>query len=253
MTASRRSVSLRCWSGRPWTTRSSRWIRKDGSRFWASVTITRVRDENGRLTGFAKVTRDLTERRRHEQTLRKAVEDLRRANEELDRFASIAADDMTDPLPLVGSHVEWLDGRVHECTERGLDPGGAVGDGGMHVGLAPRGAQDGGAALFGGLVEVRRAPRKPAASTRCSRSRCPRTPPRRCTSTTPRTRGLCPRGLRHGPRRRRQLWVLTPGDFEALVEEGSLPAAAPTLPPADLLPPDDIADIVRRHGNKLLI
>src|SRR4051812_27088648 len=38
-------------------------VRKDGSRFWASVVIDAVRDEGGSLIGFAKVTRDLTERR----------------------------------------------------------------------------------------------------------------------------------------------------------------------------------------------
>ena len=38
-------------------------VRKDGTRFWASVTITAIRDEDGRLTGFAKVTRDLTSER----------------------------------------------------------------------------------------------------------------------------------------------------------------------------------------------
>jgi PAS domain S-box-containing protein len=41
-------------------------IRKDGSRFWALVTITALRDESGRLRGFAKLTRDLTERKRTE-------------------------------------------------------------------------------------------------------------------------------------------------------------------------------------------
>ena len=41
-------------------------IRKDGSRFWAHVTITALRDETGRLRGFAKLTRDLTERKRTE-------------------------------------------------------------------------------------------------------------------------------------------------------------------------------------------
>jgi PAS domain S-box-containing protein len=41
-------------------------IRKDGSRFWALVTITALRDEAGRLRGFAKLTRDLTERKRTE-------------------------------------------------------------------------------------------------------------------------------------------------------------------------------------------
>jgi PAS domain S-box-containing protein len=41
-------------------------IRKDGSSFWASVTITALRDKSGELVGFAKVTRDLTERRKSE-------------------------------------------------------------------------------------------------------------------------------------------------------------------------------------------
>jgi PAS domain S-box-containing protein len=41
-------------------------VRKDGSRFWANVTITALRDEANRLRGFAKLTRDLTERKRAE-------------------------------------------------------------------------------------------------------------------------------------------------------------------------------------------
>ncbi|HEV2132057.1 MAG TPA: PAS domain S-box protein, partial [Longimicrobiaceae bacterium] len=45
-------------------------IRADGSAFWANVVITPLLDENGTLTGYAKVTRDLTERRRAEQALR---------------------------------------------------------------------------------------------------------------------------------------------------------------------------------------
>jgi PAS domain S-box-containing protein len=39
-------------------------IRKDGTRFWANVVITALRDESGTLVGFAKVTRDLTARAR---------------------------------------------------------------------------------------------------------------------------------------------------------------------------------------------
>ena len=45
-------------------------LRKDGSRFWASVVITALRDDVGKLIGFAKVTRDLTERRAAEEELR---------------------------------------------------------------------------------------------------------------------------------------------------------------------------------------
>ena len=45
-------------------------LRKDGSRFWANVIITAMRSADGSLTGYAKVTRDLTERRKHEEYLR---------------------------------------------------------------------------------------------------------------------------------------------------------------------------------------
>jgi len=52
-------------------------VRKDGQRFWASVVITALRDASGALQGFAKVTRDLTERRNHEEALRQSEEQLR--------------------------------------------------------------------------------------------------------------------------------------------------------------------------------
>jgi mannose-6-phosphate isomerase-like protein (cupin superfamily) len=48
------------------------------------------------------------------------------------------------------------------------------------------------------------------------------------------------------------LWVLTPGGFEDFVEEASVPAEAPTVPPPSVLPPENIVDIVLRHGNELL-
>jgi PAS domain S-box-containing protein len=52
-------------------------VRKDGSRFWASVAITALRDEAGKLLGFSKITRDLTDRRLHEEALRQSEERLR--------------------------------------------------------------------------------------------------------------------------------------------------------------------------------
>ena len=44
-------------------------VRKDGTRFWASVVIDRINDENGKLIGFAKITRDMTEQREAQQAL----------------------------------------------------------------------------------------------------------------------------------------------------------------------------------------
>jgi PAS domain S-box-containing protein len=47
-------------------------LRKDGSRFWADVTLAPVRDDAGELRGFAKITRDITERRQTEEALRES-------------------------------------------------------------------------------------------------------------------------------------------------------------------------------------
>ena len=52
-------------------------VRKDGSRFWANVIITALRSEDGRLRGFAKVTRDLSKRREQEESLRQSEERFR--------------------------------------------------------------------------------------------------------------------------------------------------------------------------------
>src|SRR5258707_967229 len=51
-------------------------VRKDGSRFWANVVITALRDPNWNLRGFVKLTRDMTERRAREQVLEEAKEKL---------------------------------------------------------------------------------------------------------------------------------------------------------------------------------
>jgi PAS domain S-box-containing protein len=52
-------------------------VRKDGSRFWAHVIVTALRDDNGNLRGFTKVTRDVTEHKQAEQKLRESEDRLR--------------------------------------------------------------------------------------------------------------------------------------------------------------------------------
>jgi PAS domain S-box-containing protein len=70
-------------------------VRKDGSRFWANVVITPIRDA-GTLVGFAKVTRDLSERKRHEEERLAFVriEEARRLAEENEGRAQALADDL---------------------------------------------------------------------------------------------------------------------------------------------------------------
>ena len=91
-------------------------IRKDGSRFWASIVITAVRGPEGALLGFAKVTRDLTERRR-------ADEALQVANRDLEAFSSSVAHDLRAPLRgirgfaeiLLDTNGERFDAEGREC------------------------------------------------------------------------------------------------------------------------------------------
>ena len=67
-------------------------LRKDGSQFWASVTITALRDDSGRLIGFAKVTRDLTERKGQDERLRQSEERFRTLVEGVKDYAIFMLD-----------------------------------------------------------------------------------------------------------------------------------------------------------------
>ncbi len=73
-------------------------MRKDGSRFWANVVITALRDTDGTLRGFAKVTRDMTERRATEDALRTAREEAIAANHAKSRFLSRTSHELRTPM-----------------------------------------------------------------------------------------------------------------------------------------------------------
>ena len=86
-------------------------VRKDGSLFWASVVITALRNDAGVLMGFAKITRDLTERREAQE---RALADARRmaeiesANRAKSEFLTMISHELRTPLNAIGGYADLL-------------------------------------------------------------------------------------------------------------------------------------------------
>ncbi|MFC4786931.1 PAS domain S-box protein [Nocardioides sp. MAHUQ-72] len=106
-------------------------IRKDGTRFWANVLITAVFNESGRHVGFAKVTRDTSERRRLEQDREQAVRDLAAAKDELEslnqrlrqaaedqqEFLAVTAHELRTPIGVLSGSAETLSRHWNELED----------------------------------------------------------------------------------------------------------------------------------------
>jgi PAS domain S-box-containing protein len=110
-------------------------IRKDGSRFWASVVITAVYDQEGNHIGFAKVTRDMSERRRmlldaenNARQLASANTELESANTRLAReaadqaqFLAVTAHELRSPIGVLAGSAQLLVDHLDELTKEDRD------------------------------------------------------------------------------------------------------------------------------------
>jgi PAS domain S-box-containing protein len=82
-------------------------VRKDGTQFWANVVITAVHDRTGRLRGFAKVTRDLTARKR--------VEELEAGERRITEFIAMLGHELRNPLAPIRNAVAILRAGQHDA------------------------------------------------------------------------------------------------------------------------------------------
>ena len=83
-------------------------VRKDGSRLNISLTISPIKDAQGRVVGASKIARDITQRVRQEQALQIANTALRQANADLELFAYSASHDLQEPLRMLRVYSELL-------------------------------------------------------------------------------------------------------------------------------------------------
>jgi PAS domain S-box-containing protein len=85
-----------------------RYLRKDGSTFWAAVTAAMLRDGQGQPLRVLKVVQDVTELVEADRTLRDRTRELARSNAELEQFASVVSHDLRSPLLSINGCVELL-------------------------------------------------------------------------------------------------------------------------------------------------
>ena len=110
-------------------------VRKDGTRFWAHVVIDAIHDEQGRLLGFAKITRDLTEKKQAEEALEQAQRALFQSQkmESIGQLTGGIAHDFNNLLSVLASGIEVLtmtrpgaDAKTLDSMRRAIDRGATL-------------------------------------------------------------------------------------------------------------------------------
>jgi PAS domain S-box-containing protein len=97
-------------------------VRKDKTRFWGSIVLTALHDDQGQVVGFSKVTRDLSERKKTEDVLKEKNAELESMNQELASFAYVASHDLQEPLRKIQTFLSRIeDLEKDKLTERALD------------------------------------------------------------------------------------------------------------------------------------
>jgi PAS domain S-box-containing protein len=95
-------------------------VRKDGTRFWASAVVDRILDHRGQLIGFAKVTRDMTEKKRAEEALEQARAALAQSQkmEAVGQLTGGVAHDFNNLLTVIANGLDLLAGPIRDEVQK---------------------------------------------------------------------------------------------------------------------------------------
>ena len=96
-------------------------VRKDGSKFWANVVMTAVRDRQGTLIGFGKVTRDLTERMRAAQAVEESKEKLKQSEQSLRELSLHVLRTQDEERRLIGREMHDSLGQILSVVKMKLE------------------------------------------------------------------------------------------------------------------------------------
>jgi len=99
-------------------------IRKDGSRFWCNSIITAIRDSSGEITGYAKVTRDFTDRKRAEEAIMLQLSNALLANMDVRKLLSAISASIGELIPHDSATLAFYDPASNELVAQFLDAGG---------------------------------------------------------------------------------------------------------------------------------
>lgn len=95
-----------------------KFIQKNGEEIWTIVSATPLKDKYGEHTGNLSMITNITERKKAENNMEIALEELKRSNQELERFAYITSHDLREPLRMITSFLQLLQKRYEDQLDQ---------------------------------------------------------------------------------------------------------------------------------------